>query len=115
MHYPVLCRINGDDYAPSGGVTAIDSRMISVALEKAGSDAIIFCWSSGVGSPLHDQTMASPRGSWVYMAEGIKKTVNIPVMVARELLKIWWKKLLRKDRQILSALEGPISRSQLRQ
>lgn len=85
-HYPVLCRINGDDYAPSGGVTAIDSRMISVALEKAGADCINI--SAGVRESdhhLHDQTMASPRGSWVYMAEGIKKTVNIPVMVAKRI------------------------------
>ncbi|MCX5810447.1 MAG: FAD-dependent oxidoreductase [Proteobacteria bacterium] len=84
--YPVLCRINGDDYAPSGGVTAIDSRMISVALEKAGADCINI--SAGLRESdhrLHDQTMASPRGSWVYMAEGIRKTVNIPVMVAKRI------------------------------
>ena len=84
--YPVLCRINGDDYSPSGGVTAIDSRIISVALEKAGADAINI--SAGLREsdhPLHDQTMASPRGSWVYIAEGIKKTVKIPVMIAKRI------------------------------
>ena len=84
--YPVLVRINGDDYYPSGGVTHIDSRMISVALERAGADCISI--SSGLRESdhnLHDQTMASPRGSWVYMAEGIKKTVNIPVMVAKRI------------------------------
>jgi len=84
--YPVLVRINGDDYYPSGGVTHIDSRMIAVALEKAGVDCINV--SSGLRESdhnLHDQTMASPRGSWVYMAEGIKKTVNIPVMVAKRI------------------------------
>jgi 2,4-dienoyl-CoA reductase-like NADH-dependent reductase (Old Yellow Enzyme family)/thioredoxin reductase len=84
--YPVLCRINGDDYDPSGGVTAIDSRMISVALEKAGADCINI--SAGLRESdhnLHDQTMASPRGSWVYMAEGIKKAVSIPVMVAKRI------------------------------
>lgn len=84
--YPLLCRINGDDYAPSGGVTAIDSRIISVALEEAGADCISI--SAGLREsdhPLHDQTMASPRGSWVYMAEGIKKAVSIPVMVAKRI------------------------------
>lgn len=84
--YPVLCRINGDDYAPAGGVTAIDSRMISVALEKAGADCINI--SAGLRESdhnLHDQSMASPRGSWVYMAEGIRKTVHIPVMVAKRI------------------------------
>ncbi|MBW1997941.1 MAG: FAD-dependent oxidoreductase [Deltaproteobacteria bacterium] len=86
MDYPVLVRINGDDYYPAGGVTHIDSRMIAVALEKAGVDCINI--SSGLRESdhnLHDQTMASPRGSWVYMAEGIKKTVNIPVMVAKRI------------------------------
>jgi 2,4-dienoyl-CoA reductase-like NADH-dependent reductase (Old Yellow Enzyme family)/thioredoxin reductase len=84
--YPVLCRINGDDYDPAGGVTSIDSRMISVGLERAGVDCINI--SAGLRESdhhLHDQTMASPRGSWVYMAEGIKKTVNIPVMVAKRI------------------------------
>jgi len=84
--YPVLCRINGDDYHPFGGVTHIDSRMIAIALEKAGVDCINI--SAGLRESnhnLHDQTMASPRGSWVYMAEGIKKAVEIPVMVAKRI------------------------------
>lgn len=84
--YPVLCRINGDDYHPSGGVTHIDSRMIAIALEEAGLDCINI--SAGLRESdhnLHDQTMASPRGSWVYMAEGIKKAVKIPVMVAKRI------------------------------
>jgi len=84
--YPVLCRISGDDFHPSGGVTHIDSRMIAVALEKAGVDCINV--SAGLRESdhnLHDQTMASPRGSWIYMAEGIKKAVNIPVMVAKRI------------------------------
>jgi 2,4-dienoyl-CoA reductase (NADPH2) len=97
QHYPVLCRINGDDYAPSGGVTAIDSRMISVALEKAGADAINI--SAGLREsdhPLHDQTMASPRGSWIYIAEGIKKTVNIPVIVAKRIAEDMVEKIIEE-------------------
>jgi len=84
--YPVLCRINGDDYHPAGGVTSIDSRLISVALETAGVDCInITAGLRESDHNLHDQTMASPRGSWVYMAEGIKKAVKIPVMVAKRI------------------------------
>lgn len=84
--YPVICRINGDDFYPSGGVTHIDARMIAVALEKAGVDGINI--SSGLRESnhnLHDQTMASPRGSWLYMAESIKKVVSVPVMVAKRI------------------------------
>lgn len=84
--YPVMARINGDDYFPDGGVTHIDSRMISVALVQAGVDCINI--SAGLRESnhnLHDQTAASPRGSWLYMAEGIKKTVNVPVMIAKRI------------------------------
>lgn len=97
--YPILVRINGDDYYPAGGVTHIDSRMISVALEKAGVDCINI--SSGLRESdhsLHDQTMASPRGSWVYMADGIKKTVDIPVMVAKRISEDMVEELLARGR-----------------
>jgi 2,4-dienoyl-CoA reductase (NADPH2) len=95
--YPVLVRINGDDYHPSGGVTHIDARMISVALEKAGVDCINI--SSGLRESdhtLHDQSMASPRGSWVYLAEGVKKAVKIPVMVAKRISEDMVESILEK-------------------
>jgi 2,4-dienoyl-CoA reductase-like NADH-dependent reductase (Old Yellow Enzyme family)/thioredoxin reductase len=95
--YPVLVRINGDDYHPSGGVTHIDARMISVALEKAGVDCINI--SSGLRESdhnLHDQSMASPRGSWVYLAEGVKKAVKIPVMVAKRISEDMVEDILEK-------------------
>lgn len=97
--FPVICRINGDDYDPSGGVTSIDSRMISVAFEKAGADCISV--SAGLRESdhhLHDQTMASPRGSWVYMAEGIKKAVSIPVMVAKRISEDMIEKILSEGK-----------------
>jgi len=96
--YPVLCRINGDDYHPYGGVTHIDSRMIAVALEKAGVDCINI--SAGLRESdhnLHDQTMASPRGSWVYLSEGIRKSVNIPVMVAKRIAEEMVEEILSRD------------------
>ncbi len=95
--YPVLARINGDDFHPSGGVTHIDARMISVALEEAGVDCINI--SSGLRESdhnLHDQSMASPRGSWVYAAEGVKKAVKIPVMVAKRISEDMVEDILEK-------------------
>jgi 2,4-dienoyl-CoA reductase-like NADH-dependent reductase (Old Yellow Enzyme family)/thioredoxin reductase len=96
--YPVICRINGDDYDPNGGVTSIDSRMIAAALEKAGADAINI--SSGLresNHQLHDQTMASPRGSWLYMSESIKKVVKVPVMVAKRISEDMVEGVLQKN------------------
>ncbi len=96
--YPVICRINGDDYHPSGGVTHVDARMISVALVKAGADMINV--SSGLRESnhrLHDQSMASPRGSWVYMSEGIKKSVNVPVAVAKHISEDMVEEILKRN------------------
>ena len=84
--FPILCRINGDDYCLEGGITHVDARMIAVALEKSGADCINV--SAGLRESnhnLHDQTMASPRGSWLYLAEGIRKAVKIPVMIAKRI------------------------------
>ncbi len=84
--FPVLARINGDDFNFSGGVTHIDARMVAVALENAGVDCINI--SAGLRESkhsLHDLTGASPRGSWLYLAAGIKKAVNIPVMIAKRI------------------------------
>ena len=95
--YPVVARINGDDFNPSGGITHIDARMISVALEGAGVDCINV--SSGLRESdhsLHDQSMASPRGSWVYAAEGVKKAVKIPVMVAKRISEGLVEEILEK-------------------
>ena len=106
--YPVLARINGDDYYPAGGVTHIDSRMISVALEKAGVDCINI--SSGLREsdhPLHDQTMASPRGSWVHMAEGIKMAVDIPVMVAKRISEDMVEEILAKGKSDFVCIGRP--------
>lgn len=95
--YPVLARVNGDDFNPSGGVTHIDARMISVALEEAGVDCINV--SSGLRDSdhyLHDQSMASPRGSWIYLAEGVKNAVNIPVMVVKRIAEDMVEDILEK-------------------
>jgi 2,4-dienoyl-CoA reductase-like NADH-dependent reductase (Old Yellow Enzyme family) len=108
LDYPVLARINGDDYFPAGGVTHIDSRVISVALEKAGVDCINI--SSGLRESdhsLHDQTMASPRGSWVYMAEGIKKAVNIPVMVAKRISEDMVERILAEGKSDFVCIGRP--------
>ncbi len=95
--FALLARINGDDYHPSGGLTHIDARMIAVALESAGVDCINI--SAGLRESdhnLHDQTCASPRGSWVYMAEGIKGAVKVPVMIAKRISEDMVEEILAK-------------------
>jgi NADPH-dependent 2,4-dienoyl-CoA reductase/sulfur reductase-like enzyme len=78
--YPILCRINGDDYI-EGGLTLEEAKKIAQMLEAAGVDALHI--SGGIyDSPVPVTTgpMALPRGNMVHLAAGIKKVVNVPVI-----------------------------------
>jgi 2,4-dienoyl-CoA reductase-like NADH-dependent reductase (Old Yellow Enzyme family)/thioredoxin reductase len=78
--YPILCRINGDDYI-EGGLTLEETKRIAQMLEAVGVDALHI--SGGIyDSPVPVTTgpMALPRGNMVHLAAGIKKVVNVPVI-----------------------------------
>jgi len=78
--YPILCRINGDDYV-EGGLTLEETKKIAQVLEAAGVDALHI--SGGIyDSPVPVTTgpMALPRGNMVHLAAGIKKVVNVPII-----------------------------------
>lgn len=83
--FPVWCRINGDDYV-AGGQGLDDAQIIAMTMETEGSDAISV--SANVREStnlLADGSMASPRGCWVYLAEAVKKVVNVPVIAVRRI------------------------------
>jgi len=78
--YPIICRISGEEFM-DGGHTLEDSKKLAPMLERAG----VHCLSMQVGwhecrTPLVH--MSVPRGAFVYVAEEIKKVVNIPVVAA---------------------------------
>ncbi|MGQ9624428.1 MAG: oxidoreductase [Candidatus Bathycorpusculaceae bacterium] len=78
--YPVLCRINGDDYI-EGGIKLEEAKTIAKMLETGGVDALHI--SGGIyDSPIPVTTapMALPRGIMVHLAAGIKEVVNVPVI-----------------------------------
>jgi len=78
--FPILCRINGDDYI-EGGLTLEETKKIAQILEAAGVDALHV--SGGIyDSPVPVTTgpMALPRGNMVHLAMEIKKVVNVPVI-----------------------------------
>ena len=76
--YPLVIRINGDDFV-EGGITQEEAVKFAQALEKAGVDAIDV--SAGVYGSI--DTMIEPiqyeEGWKLYLAENIRKHVNIPV------------------------------------
>jgi 2,4-dienoyl-CoA reductase-like NADH-dependent reductase (Old Yellow Enzyme family)/thioredoxin reductase len=79
-NYPILCRINGDDYI-EGGLTLEETKKIAQLLEAAGVDALHV--SGGVYDspvPVTTSPMALPRGNMVHLAQAIKKVVNVPVI-----------------------------------
>ena len=76
--YPLIIRINGDDFI-DGGITLNQATRFAQALEKAGVDAIDV--SAGVYGSI--DTMIEPiqyeQGWKLYLAEHIRRHVGIPV------------------------------------
>ena len=76
--YPLLCRVSGADFM-EGGNTLEDTKVVAPMMEKAGIHAINVStgWHE---APVPFIQMSVPRANWVYLAEGVKKVVNIPVI-----------------------------------
>ncbi|MBN1613064.1 MAG: FAD-dependent oxidoreductase [Deltaproteobacteria bacterium] len=78
--YPISLRICGDDFMP-GGNRQEDIKAIVQIMEKVGVDVI------NVAAGWHQChvpliTMGVPRGHYVYLAQGIKEVVGVPVISA---------------------------------
>lgn len=83
--FPVSFRINGEDYV-EGGLKLKETKLIARMLEKEGA-SVLHVSGSMAESILSDPTkmcsvqpMCVPRGCFVRLAQGIKQTVNIPVI-----------------------------------
>jgi 2,4-dienoyl-CoA reductase-like NADH-dependent reductase (Old Yellow Enzyme family)/thioredoxin reductase len=77
--FPILARINGDDYI-DGGITLEQAIVHAQILEEAGVDG--FSISSGPFETHHKQFpgMYQPSGALVPLAAAIKKAVKVPVI-----------------------------------
>jgi 2,4-dienoyl-CoA reductase-like NADH-dependent reductase (Old Yellow Enzyme family)/thioredoxin reductase len=79
-NFPIICRLNGDDYY-QGGLTLTDAKKIAQAIEKAGVNAIHV--SGGIYDSKNGESTAPmwlPRGFMVPLAHAIKESVRIPVI-----------------------------------
>ena len=76
--YPLMVRISGSDFLP-GGITPKESVRIAQRLEEWGVKAIHVSAGTHDSVEMEIQPMAVPRGCLVYLAEAIKKAVQIPV------------------------------------
>ncbi|MBA7504708.1 Metal reductase [subsurface metagenome] len=78
--YPIICRVSADEFM-RGGHTLEDSKRVSTILEAAGVQAMdVEAGWHECPEPL--VVMSVPRGAFVYLAEEIKKVVNVPVVAA---------------------------------
>ena len=76
--YPLLCRVSGADFM-EGGNTLEDTKIVAPMMQRAGVHAINVStgWHE---APVPFIQMAVPRANWIYLAEGIKQVVNIPII-----------------------------------
>jgi len=77
--FPVLIRISADEFFP-GGITLEDSKVIARMLEEAGVDAIDVSAGVPITITMWVETIEKEEGVRTYMAEEIKKAVDIPVI-----------------------------------
>ncbi|KJS12534.1 MAG: NADH:flavin oxidoreductase [Peptococcaceae bacterium BRH_c8a] len=81
--YPVLFRVGGSDYMP-GGNTNREIAAFCARLEKEGVDA--FNVTGGWHETTVPQiTMAVPRGTFAYLARGIREAVQVPVVACNRI------------------------------
>jgi 2,4-dienoyl-CoA reductase (NADPH2) len=81
--FPIIFRVAGNEFM-EGGLENNEAQIFCRELEKAGVDMI------NVTGGWHETrvpqiTMGLPRGGFVYLAQGIKQAVSIPVMACNRI------------------------------
>ncbi|MBW2065599.1 MAG: FAD-dependent oxidoreductase [Deltaproteobacteria bacterium] len=81
--YPILMRLAGNDFM-EGGNTNREARIFASELEKAGVDLINVTggWHE---TRIPQLTMFVPRKAFVYLAQGIKSAVSVPVIASNRI------------------------------
>lgn len=79
----VIVRVAGNDFVP-GSHTNVEARIFAAAAEKAGADCISVTggWHE---SRVPQITMDLPQAGYAYLAAGIKKVVNVPVIACNRI------------------------------
>ncbi len=81
--YPVLVRLAGNDFM-EGGNTNRESKIFASEVEKVGVD--FFNITGGWHETRIPQlTMSVPRQAYVYLAQGIKAAVSVPVLASNRI------------------------------
>jgi len=76
--FPVIYKISAEEYI-DGGTVLEDSQIMAKLAEQAGV-SVIHTWAGWHESPKPMLPMSVPRGAFVYLAEAMKKIINVPIM-----------------------------------
>lgn len=81
--FPVAIRLAGNDFM-EGGNTNQEAARFAAALEKAGADLLNITggWHE---TRVPQLTMSVPPGAFVYLAQGVKSAVSIPVLASNRI------------------------------
>jgi 2,4-dienoyl-CoA reductase-like NADH-dependent reductase (Old Yellow Enzyme family)/thioredoxin reductase len=80
--YPIMARINGDNFMGDQSTNEERAKEYAKALEAAGIDALDISSAQFEDIWYQIQPPYFKRGYLVYLAEGMKKVVNVPIGVA---------------------------------
>lgn len=82
---PILVRMCADELMPEGNGPE-DLKRVATMFEQAGVAALSFTvgWHESMVPAITGEV---PRGHWLYLAEGMKKTVKIPIMMAYRVME----------------------------
>lgn len=81
--FPILVRIAGNEFM-QGGNTNREARRFAVELERVGAD--LFNVTGGWHETRVPQlTSFVPRGGYVYLSQGIKSSVSVPVLASNRI------------------------------
>jgi 2,4-dienoyl-CoA reductase (NADPH2) len=82
--YPITCRISGADLMDPAGYDLEDTKRMARILEGAGINQIdvMAGWHNAPVAMVQTQV---PQGKWVYLAEGVKSAVRIPVAAGTQI------------------------------
>jgi 2,4-dienoyl-CoA reductase-like NADH-dependent reductase (Old Yellow Enzyme family)/thioredoxin reductase len=78
--FPVIFRMNGEDYYVAGGITLEESTIQARILERAGVDCFDISGGNAEFPVMVWQPACWPRSCFLHLADAIKKVINVPVI-----------------------------------
>jgi len=95
--YPVWCRINGREYDIEGGITLDEAQQTARLAQDAGCDAIhVSGW--GKGGTQRRPPMGYRVGYFSWLAETVKKAVDVPVIAVARITPEFGEGLLQEGK-----------------